>query len=254
MGLLGDLIAPLRCAACGETADGDLCGACARDLEPVGATICRRCGAPDARGEGSSDCAGCRSLGGFRRARSLLVYGGPAARLVLALKRRGRHGLARDAGGLLADLARAEGLAGDTVTFVPAGATARPRGFDHAELLARGVARGLGRPCVPLLDRTRQGGLPGRLRQADVPLSERRENVRSRFRARGPRTVRTDRHPSGVLLVDDVFTTGATAEACALALLARGAERVDVLTLARTVRRRGWGPGDDVTPDLYSGV
>lgn len=218
---LGELVAPLRCVVCGTACDGDLCGPCARTLEPIGDPKCGRCGAPMPPAE---DCESCVLLGGFGRARSLLAYGGPATRLVLALKRRGRPGLAVAAGGVLADLARAEGLEGEIVAFVPAGRAARRRGFDHAELLARAVARSAGRRCSPLLGRTRRG-----VRQADVPLEGRRENVRGRFFARP-----VDRP---VLLVDDVFTTGATAEACATALMEAGAPAVDVLTLARTIRR-----------------
>jgi predicted amidophosphoribosyltransferase len=66
-------------------------------------------------------------------------------------------------------------------------------------------------------------------RQADVPFTDRRRNVEGRFvavKAKG-----------SVLLVDDVFTTGATAEACAEALKKAGADRVDVVTWARTLRR-----------------
>lgn len=225
---LGELVAPLRCVVCGTASEGDLCVPCARTLQPIADPKCERCGTPTP--VAVTGCASCGPLGGFGRARSLLAYGGPATRLVLALKRRGRPGLAAAAGGVLADLARVECLEGEVVAFVPAGRTARRRGFDHAELLARAVARSAGRRCLPLLVRTRRGA-----RQADVALEARRENVRGRFLARpvaGP-----------VLLVDDVFTTGATAEACATALVEAGAPAVDVLTLARTIRRRGPVPG-----------
>lgn len=236
---LGELLAPLRCVVCGAACDGDLCASCAGTLEPVRDPKCERCGAPAPIA--TADCPSCAPLSGFGRARSLLVYGGPATRLVLALKRRGRPGLATAAGGVLADLARVEGLEEGVVAFVPAGRTARRRGFDHAELLARAVARSAGRRCLPLLERTRRG-----VRQADVPLEERRTNVRGRFRARPVE------HP--VLLVDDVFTTGATAEACATALVEAGAPAVDVLTLARTIRRSGSARplGGDSPPRLYS--
>lgn len=239
LALLGELVAPLCCAACGTPCDADLCGTCARDLDPITDPKCGRCGAPTR--VAVDPCPTCRPLDGFRRARSLLAYGGPAARLVLVLKRRGRPGLAAAAGALLTDLARAEGLEGEVVAFVPAGGTARRRGFDHAELLARAVARSSGRRCLPLVERVRRG-----VRQTDVPLERRRANVRGRFRAR-PVTRR-------VLLVDDVFTTGATAESCAAALLGAGAPAVDVLTLARTIRRsdRVGTPGGGSAPRLYS--
>lgn len=218
MRALVQLLAPVRCAACGRDADGDLCASCAHDLIPLVAPLCPRCGAP------GTSCGSCGDLQAIRRARSLVLYGGPASRLTLALKRRGRPGLARELGALLGDLARLHDLVVDgLVAHVPAGRGARTKGFDHAELLARGVAAALGVRHVPLLARAREGP-----RQADVPLALRQANAADRFRAR-PTT-------SPVLLVDDVFTTGATAEACAGALRAAGAEAVDVLTFARTPR------------------
>jgi predicted amidophosphoribosyltransferase len=133
--------------------------------------------------------------------------------------------LARAVGDLLAGLATRHDLDADVVTFVPAGRRARARGFDHAELIARATARSLRLPLKMLVVRAGDGP-----RQADVPLDERRANVRRRFVAKP--------NDGRVLLVDDVFTTGATAEACSLALLTAGAESVDVVTWARTLRRR----------------
>jgi predicted amidophosphoribosyltransferase len=132
-------------------------------------------------------------------------------------------------GGLLARLASAHGLVtGHTVvTYVPAGRRARGRGFDHAGLIASATAHALGSPLRRLVVRVADGP-----RQADVANNRRRANVRERFASRSA---------SGhVLLVDDVFTTGATAEACSLALLEAGADAVDVVTWARTLRR--WTP------------
>lgn len=150
----------------------------------------------------------------------------PARALTLALKRRGRRPLARAVGVLLAAQASKCGLVGNVIAFVPSGRRARTRGFDHTELIARAAGRSLGVPVRRLLVRAHEG-----LRQADVPFMERRSNVRGRFAARATN--------GRVLLIDDVFTTGATAEACSLALRASGAESVDVVTWARTLRRRG---------------
>jgi predicted amidophosphoribosyltransferase len=185
--------------------------------------LCARCGAP-ARPREVCPCA---ELGGFRSARSLVVFAPPARALTLALKRRARPRSIAAVGALLADLARCEGLGGRdaVVTYVPAGRSARRRGFDHAALIARAVAAGLERPLMHLLVRAHEGP-----RQSEVPLAERRENVAGRFAAK--------RTGAAVLLVDDVFTTGATSEACANVLLEAGAEHVDVLTWARTLRRR----------------
>lgn len=224
MRALVDLVAADVCAACGRSSDGELCEVCAQRVVVLAGPLCPRCGAP-LRAERRA-CP-CGDLIGFRRARSLVAFAQPARSLTLALKRRARADTIGAVGSLLAALAAREGLGppGAVVTYVPAGKSAARRGFDHARLIARATAASLDLPVERLLDRAKEGP-----RQADVAMSERRANVAGRFAAR----------PVGrpVLLVDDVFTTGATAEWCAVALRAAGAPAVDVLTWARTLRRR----------------
>ncbi len=98
-------------------------------------------------------------------------------------------------------------------------------------MLAEGLARVSGKPFAPLvLERTRptpsQGAMPS--------AKARRRNVLGAFRV--PPAKRGLLKGRNVLLVDDVFTTGATLDACARALKRAGAARVDALTLARVVR------------------
>lgn len=220
MNVLLDLVAPVRCTGCGSSADGELCATCARSVVVLADPLCPRCG-----GRLASPCP-CARLSGFARARSLVTFDEPARSLTLGLKRRAQPATVRGVAQLLALLARREELfvPDATVVHVPGGRAARLRGFDNAELLARATARYLGASHGSLLVRSNEGP-----RQADVPMDERRANVRGRFSASAV---------SGhVLLVDDVYTTGATAEACALALLHGGATSVNVLTWARTLRR-----------------
>jgi ComF family protein len=101
----------------------------------------------------------------------------------------------------------------------------RERGFNQAELIARAVAREMGLPLRRrVLKKTKE-----RPPQAGLSAAARRANARSAYRARLPRALRG----KPLLLVDDVLTTGATAESAARALLVAGAGAVDVLTLAR---------------------
>src|SRR5262249_22789335 len=110
------------------------------------------------------------------------------------------------------------------LTFVPADRRRRlERGHNPAERLARELGCAWTIPCLPLLERTRGG------RQRGSSAAERRTG-RGSLRAEG--TV-----PRSVALIDDVYTTGATASAAATALRAAGARRVEAITFARALRR-----------------
>ena len=100
----------------------------------------------------------------------------------------------------------------------------RERGFNQAELLGRAIARVARRPCRRLLVKT-----ASRPPQAGLSAPARHRNAAGAYRARLPAHLLGKR----LLLVDDVYTTGATVEACTKTLLAAGARAVDVLTLAR---------------------
>jgi predicted amidophosphoribosyltransferase len=167
------------------------------------------------------ECAGRRLA--FASARAAVLYAGPARALVRAWK---EHGVRRISG-LAADLiqSRVEAPAVDVVTAVPADAERLlRRGHHPAERLARELARRWDLPPSRLLVRTRASS-----RQTGLPLVERRRNVLGAFAVHGV-------VPETVLLVDDVYTTGATVSAAAAALRAGGARTVRVLTFARTVR------------------
>ena len=168
-----------------------------------------------------AECSGRRIA--FASARAAILYDAPARRFVQAWKERGQRRLAREAAGLVTDtLARP---AVDTITFVPAHPDrALERGHRPAEALARELGRVWDVPVRPLLRRARNVD-----RQRGLGLRERRRNVRGAFApARAC--------PALVCLVDDIYTSGATAAAAASALRKGGARRVEVVTLARAVR------------------
>lgn len=111
------------------------------------------------------------------------------------------------------------------VTFVPTATRhRRQRGFDHAELLAKELARLRGWHYAPLLSRVSQ------VQQKGATRLQRKEQLKNVFVAHN-RSLIKDAH---VLLVDDVVTTGATLEACARVLKKAGAARVDAAVFART--------------------
>jgi len=167
------------------------------------------------------ECRGRRLA--FARARAALVYDALARSLVSAWKERGRRDLAVILASIVAEVVARPRV--DAVTFVP-GDRERSRARSHvpAERLARALAELWDLPFEPALERV--GTAP---RQARLPRAERGANVRNAF-------VAVARPPPRVLLVDDVYTTGATAASCAGALRRAGARSVEVVCFARAVR------------------
>jgi len=219
--VLLDLVFPRRCVVCG--ADGAvLCGGCEAGLERLTGSRCERCGAPTAWPvERCRECAGRRVA--FASARAAVAYDDAAKRLVGAWKERGQRKLAAIAAELV-DGAVARPCA-YTLTFVPADENRLlERGHNPAQRLAIELGIRWQLPVVPLLVRA-----PGRAAQKGLTLAERRKNVRGAFAATGP-------VPRTVVLVDDVYTSGATVSAAATALRKGGARRVEVVTFARAVR------------------
>ncbi len=107
------------------------------------------------------------------------------------------------------------------------------RGFNQADLLARELSRTTGIPLLRALRKTKNTQV-----QSTLSGPQRRRNVKGAFRVKNAASISKKR----ILLVDDVYTTGATANACAKVLKDAGAQSVAVLTLARADRRVGMGP------------
>lgn len=218
------LLFPARCCACDQPCDerATFCAACATALEPI-ERACPRCGLPLPDGGPAAPCLAClRRPPPWSWARAPFQFGGPLAQAIRRLKWGRQPELARP----LARLWPA-GWAGDCELVAPVPLhprRLRAREFNQAAVLA--LAAGRGPPVdVHALERIRD--TPP---QSALGIGERRANVRGAFRAR-PERVAGRR----VLLVDDVLTTGATAEACTRALIAAGASTVAVLTVARAV-------------------
>jgi ComF family protein len=183
---------------------------------------CARCGAPtDWPVQRCRECSGRRLA--FDSARAAVRYVGPAQPFVRAWKERGLRHLTSLAAELV--VVHVERPAADVITHIPPDAARQlARGRHPAERLARELATRWQLETAPLLARTRSRG-----RQVGLTLLERRANARNAFAATGS-------SPGHVVLVDDVYTTGATANAAASALRRAGARRVDVVAFARAVR------------------
>jgi ComF family protein len=219
------LVFPARCSACAESCpEGHpFCASCALSLVPI-TSACARCGLPLPDGTENAPCLGCTVRAPpYSRARAAYQFGGALARAIRRLK----WGRAPDLGRPLGRLLSTVGTDADVDVIVPVPLhprRLRSREFNQAALLALELPEAR-RVDLAALERIRD--TPP---QSTLGLDERRRNVRDAFVAR-PDRVRERR----VVLVDDVLTTGATAEACARALLDAGAARVGVLTLARAM-------------------
>ncbi|MBC7093766.1 ComF family protein [Candidatus Bipolaricaulota bacterium] len=231
-GLVGLLFRP-RCFLCDGPVVGlaPLCGACLADLPRWGGAVCAVCGVGTA--EGVDLCRACAVEGRpYTWARSLGPYEGGLRVLVQALKYEGERALARPLGRLLARLISGQSSSAISavrcVTCVPPDpARLRARGYHAAELIARETARALGLPFRSLLVKVRASPP-----QVGRPREERGRAMRDLFRARRLG------HGEGVLLVDDVITTGATVAEAVRALLIAGFGDVGVLACAQALS--GW--------------
>lgn len=228
-----DLLFPRVCAGCGcpdPEPHRYFCWECRSAFRLVQPPWCRHCGNPVSGRIGHAyTCSACSHHPPyFDGARSVLRDEGPPSEAVRALKYGGQTWLAADLAELLIEGFRTyyghESI--DGVCAVPLHRSRLfRRGFNQAALLAAPLARRFDLDWHPrALLRTRPTPSQTRLTAA-----ARAHNVREAFRARSARWLRGRR----VLLVDDVMTTGATANACARVLKAAGAARVWVLTLVR---------------------
>ena len=218
-----DLFYPQRCAGCEKRSRDLLCRTCFEALPEILRPVCGRCGLPTAFE--TFVCEECKSVDfGFEGARAPLRYEGVGKEIVHALKYKGYTRLVDRLAAPLMVGALDGDRRFDAVVPVPLHRSRlRRRGFNQAELLARGVARKINAPVSDTLQvvrRTRD--------QVDLSASERRKNVAGAFSAR-------TRVRGRILLIDDVFTTGATMNSCAEGLVRAGAKEVFALSLCRTV-------------------
>jgi competence protein ComFC len=219
---LADMFYPERCVGCERRSSDVLCRTCFEALPRVDRPVCERCGLPTAFA--TFVCEECKYVDfGFESARAALKYEGVGKEIVHALKYRGYKRVVEKLAAPLMLQVLDEGRF-DAVVPVPLHRSRlRKRGFNQAELLARGVARKINATVSDTLEvvhSTRD--------QVELSAAQRRANVAGAYKARGSLRGR-------ILLVDDVFTTGATMSACAGTLVQAGAREVHALSLCRTV-------------------
>ncbi len=227
---LRDLILPASCIRCGVLLGGEpgVCSECWQALDFLaGQSVCQRCAEPlpERYADPQTECARCKARPPhFDRAVAALVYDEAARGLVLGLKYGDRLHAVPVLARMMAGCAGPMVSNADVIVPVPVHAgRLRQRRFNQSAELARQISQHCGVPVSYALTRHRA------TRSQSGGRAARARNVADAFSVNNPH------HFAGkaVVLVDDVLTTGATADACAAALKAAGAAHVSVLALAR---------------------
>ncbi|MCH7760148.1 ComF family protein [candidate division TA06 bacterium] len=236
-----DFFFPPFCAICNERLNENektACEECWQSIHFITPPFCQRCGTPMTKRK-CGKCVQSVSLGppdsdavGFQffRGRSLGVYEGVLSDIVKLIKFHRKTSLAKRAGRMMGTLLQSDSLLqeGEVLIPVPLHKTRlRERGYNQALLLAEAIFHSTSIPVAKNLLLRRRATKP----QTDLRHEERMENVKGAFGVMRNKEIQGKK----VILVDDVFTTGSTLQACTEALLEGGAVGVYCLTASMTI-------------------
>jgi ComF family protein len=223
--LVVDSFFPRRCVGCGRLG-GFFCPECLGNISRLLPPLCPNCGKPQASGIVCPDCWQRQTeIDGIR---SLFRFDGIIREAIHQLKYRNLKAISPCLAELLADYLRSNPLPGEALICVPLHPRRlRERGYNQSNLLARGLSERINLTVIEnCLIRVKQ--TQPQVRAADV--EERRRNVDDAFMCRDERV-----NGRQIIIIDDVCTSGATLESCAVALKNKGATSVWGLTLAREI-------------------
>ena len=225
-----DFALPARCAGCGTIVEQvhSFCPDCWTQIEFLGDSGCSTCGLPLEATEAEL-CGVCIAKPPrIARTRSAVAYGELSRSIAIRLKYGRKVALARTMARFMAPLVRRDEKGAILVPVPLHRSRLWNRGFNQSALVASELCRATGLPSQPrLLRRVRRTpALKG------MSVSQRRRTVSGAFRV----DPAVDLEGRTVVLVDDVLTTGSTAEACAKALRKAGAARIELVSWARVVR------------------
>lgn len=229
---------PSTCELCGESAELTICPGCLSHLPRIPAPICLHCGAPTAGQQTDPDrCDNCSGLPRtFSFARQALRQTDDVMRLIYALKYHHALHLVQPLALLLHELWEKTPHLREHQDWVLVPVPVTPgklytRGFNQAAELAQALARLRGLKMMELLDRRDTGVLS----QTRLTANARRLNAMRAYRCKSPSFFfRRRQFPARIVLVDDVFTTGSTARACATQLRKLpGVKEVTAIALVR---------------------
>ena len=215
---------PQWCVGCGKEGDF-ICSSCLKSLPRITPPLCPRCGIPQAGDRTCSDCKNLRAIDGIR---SPFKFEGVMRQAIHQLKYGNIRALVMPLGKLLYDVLVLNPMPGKVLVPVPLHPKRlKERGYNQSSLLARELSK---LTNLPILDSCLIRVRPTLPQAKTSTGAERRSNVEGAFSSHDGKL-----QGKGVLLVDDVSTSGATLDACAQALKASGVTSVWGLTLAREV-------------------
>ena len=230
-----DILFPEHCLSCGTGLIGrqeiSYCARCLQDIRLLWEPFCTKCGKPFEHAAGESHLCGYCLMNGwyFKQARAVVCYKPPVTEAVKMFKYKGKmHGLATFVA-LAQQYFQYQQLSQpDLLVPVPLHTKRlRQRGFNQALILSRKIFPAWRDRIAPTVLEKHLETQP----QTGLRAAERRRNVRNVFMVPKPEKIKNKK----ILLVDDVFTTGATVNECARILMKSQAFEVNVFTFARAI-------------------
>jgi competence protein ComFC len=222
---LVDFFFPRRCVGCGEMGHF-LCAGCQQKLPRLLQPFCKKCGKPESSGGLCPACWGQEAaIDGIR---SVFRFEGVVRQAIHELKYRNLKAISGCLAMLMANYLKDNQVHGEVLVPIPLHLRRlRERGYNQSSLLARELGKLIVLPVIDDSLRRLKDSLP---QARTTTVEERRRNVAKAFACRDDKL-----SGRGVILIDDVCTSGATLEACAKALKVAGAVSVWGLTLAREI-------------------
>jgi ComF family protein len=225
-----DFALPPRCAGCGTIVEQvhDFCAECWKSIDFLGAAGCASCGLP-LEATDAAQCASCLSRPPrISRTRAAVAYDDISKAIAIRLKYGRKVALARTMARFMAPLIEADDEERLLVPVPLHRWRLWSRGFNQSALISGQLARRLGLASDPA-ELVRSRSTPP---LKGMSVSQRQRAVRGAFTVARPEAVAG----KTIVLVDDVLTTGSTAEACARALRRAGAKRIELVAWARVIR------------------
>ena len=218
----------ITCNFCGEDCDkqreSGLCLECVNKLPFNNKNICFKCGNLLREGESCNVCKFTKHY--FVKARAPFVYEGNVKEAIFKLKFNGERYIAKTFAYYLSLSYHLLNENFDIIVPLPLSAKRlKERGYNQSELIAKELSKIVGVECKLVLDKVVHTP-----KQSNVEITERSKNVENVFKVNSVKDIKN----KSILLIDDIFTTGATVNSASRELMRKGARSVYVLTVAHT--------------------